>query len=72
LGTSFVDDEPASQKLLAVQARNSFCRCNIITDFYKAKAARLTGVAIADDRDLVRVDFELGEFRAEILFRDAE
>jgi len=72
LGTSFVDDERASQQILAIQARNGFFGCDSVTDFYKGKSARLAGIAIADDRDRIGVDSEVGKFRADILFRDAE
>ena len=72
LRTSFIDDQRAPKKFLAIQARDGFSRRNIVTDFYKGKAARLAGIAIADNRDRVRVDSELGKFRTNILFRDAE
>jgi hypothetical protein len=71
-GTGFVNNERTPQKILAVQARNGFFRCDIISDFYKGETTRLAGIAIADNRDRIDADSEVGEFRSDIFCRGAE
>ena len=72
LGARLVDDERAPHQVLSVQAGDGLFGRAIIGDFDEAKAARLAGIAVADDRDRIGVDSKISEFRADIFFRNAE
>jgi hypothetical protein len=72
LGTRFVHDQSAAQKILAVERFDSFVRFGVVADFGETESARLSGETIAQKRERIRLHTNLRKQCCNLLFRGLE
>jgi hypothetical protein len=72
LRTSFVHDQRAAQKILAVERFDRFICFGVVPNFGETEAARLTRETIAQQRERIRLDTNLRKQCCYLLFRGLE
>jgi hypothetical protein len=72
LRTRFVDDEGATQEILAVEGFDGLVRFGVVANFGETESARLSGETIAQKRERIRLDANFRKQRCYLLFRGLE
>jgi len=72
LRTSFVHNQRAAQKILAVERFDGFVRFGVVANFGETETARLSRETIAQQRERIRLHTNLRKKRCYLLFRGLE
>jgi hypothetical protein len=72
LGTRFIDDERAAQKILAVERFDGFVCFAVVANFSETKTARLSCETIAQQRERIRLHANFRKKRRYLLFSGLE
>jgi hypothetical protein len=72
LGTRFVDDQSAAQKILAVEGLDRFVCFGVVANFGETESAGLSRETIAQKRERIRLHTDFRKQRRYLLFRGLE